>query len=334
MIGRRILTAVVLVMIMATAVVGSGFGGRASAQQRAQVGTGNALKVSPVRYDFTMEPGTSKTFDIIIANLTSVDAVLDPAINDFVAAGDESGTPSIILDENQYAPSHSLKQFIPPLQNFALKAGQEKTIKVTINVPKDAAGGGYYGAVRFAPANPGGDKNVNLAASVGTLVLLKVNGEIKEDLSVAGFDVRKKGKPGSFFMDNKDLKNVIRFQNDGNIQLEPFGTVTVKRFGKKVQTTEINNEDLRGNVLPESIRRFEIDLKNLSSFGKYTLEGNFGYGTTGQLLTAKTTFYVVPMALILLGVVLLIALIFLIFVLPRMIRAYNRRIIRKASRRR
>ncbi|HSX32629.1 MAG TPA: DUF916 domain-containing protein [Candidatus Saccharimonadales bacterium] len=337
MIGRRILTAVVLVMITATSVVGSSLGGTASAQQRSQVGSGNALKVSPVRYDFTMDPGTTKTFDVIITNLTSVMARLHPAVNDFVASGDETGTPSIILDEDKYAPSHSLKQFVNPLKDFDLKSGDERTVKITINVPKDAAGGGYYGAIRFAPAAaPGSDKNVNLAASVGSLVLLKVNGEIKEDLVVKSFDVRKKDKPGSFFMDNKNIVGVVRFENNGNVQAEPFGTVVLKRFGKNVSTTQVNDnsDGQRGSVLPESVRRFDVELKGLSSFGKYTMEGNFGYGNSGQLLSSKTTFYVIPLFIILLGVGVLLFLLFLIFGLPRMIRSYNKRIIRKASRRR
>ncbi|HSX29972.1 MAG TPA: DUF916 domain-containing protein [Candidatus Saccharimonadales bacterium] len=339
MIGRRILTAVVLVMITATTVLGSSFdSGRVFAQQRSQVGSGNALKVAPVRNDFTLDPGTTKTFEVIITNLTSVSARLHPAVNDFIASGDETGTPSIILDEDKYAPSHSLKQFVSPLQDFTLKAGEERNIKVTINIPQDAAGGGYYGAVRFSPAAATGsaDKNVNLAASVGSLVLLKVNGEITENAVIKSFDVRKKDKPGSFFMNNKDLRGVVRFQNDGNVQVEPFGTVTLKRFGKKVNTVQVNDnsDGQRGSVLPESIRRFDIPLTNLSSFGKYTLEGNFGYGSTGQLLTAKTTFYVIPLFIILLCIALFFVIVFLVFGLPRMIRAYNRRIIRKASRRR
>jgi hypothetical protein len=86
--------------------------------------------------------------------------------------------------------------------------------------------------------------------------------------------------------------------------------------------------------LPDSVRRFNVPLNKLGSFGKYTLEGNFGYGSSGQLLTAKTTFYIVPVPIILAGLGVLAVLLFFIFVFPRMIRAYNRRIIRRASRRR
>ncbi|HSW66171.1 MAG TPA: DUF916 domain-containing protein [Bacillota bacterium] len=336
MIRRRILTAVVVVVMAVGTVVSLGFSGKAYAAQTSVVG-GDALKISPVRMDIVMDPGTTKVVEVFITNLTSVPATLHPAINDFVASGDETGKPNIMLDENQFAPTHSFKQFVSPLANINLKGGEQRTVAVAVNIPKTAAGGGYYGAIRFAPANTneaGGQKNLNLSASVGTIVLLKVNGEIKESVNLASLDVRKNNVPGSFFTKKDGLQAVARFQNIGNVQVEPFGKIVVKRFGKQVAQIEINNTDPRGSVLPDSIRRFQTPLANLSSFGKYTMEANFGYGTQGQLITAKRTFYIIPLSLILTGVGILLALIVLIFVLPRMIRSYNRRIIRKASRRR
>ena len=86
--------------------------------------------------------------------------------------------------------------------------------------------------------------------------------------------------------------------------------------------------------MPDSIRRFDIDLDKVGSFGKYTLEGNFGYGTTGQLLASQVTFYVVPLAVMIIGGSVSLLIIFLIILLPKMLKSYNRRVIRRASRRR
>jgi hypothetical protein len=307
--------------------------GSANAAQTASVG-GNALKISPVRLDLKMDPGTTQTFSVSIQNLTSVAAVLHPAVNDFVASGDETGRPNIILDEKEFAPSHSLKRLVTPIKDFTVQPHEAKDVKFTVAVPKSAVGG-YYGAVRFSPASSEGDKNVNLAASVGTLVLLKVNGDLKEDLSVESFDVRHKNKVSTFFTSNKDLMITARFKNAGNVQVEPFGKISLKRFGKPVTQYNLTPTDQqRSSVLPDSVRRFDVPMTKVSAFGKYTLEGNFGYGETGQLLTAQTTFYVVPVPMILLGIGLILLVLFLIFGLPRMIRAYNRRIIRRAGRRR
>jgi hypothetical protein len=335
LVRRRILTVCTAVIVAAMTVLCPLLATPAAAAQSATVG-GNALKVSPVRLDLVMDPGTTKQIDVSVKNLTNVTATLHPVANDFTASGDESGKPNIMLDEDEFAPTHSLKRFVRPLTDFTLKPSEERNIRVTITVPKEAAGGGYYGAIRFSPADPSGDRNVNLAASVGTLVLLRVNGDIRESLSVASFDARKgaKGKASTFFTTNKDLTGVVRFENDGNIQVEPFGAVTLKRFGTVVENFQINAEDdVRASVLPDSIRRFDIKLDKVSSFGKFTLEGNFGYGSSGQLLSEKATFYVVPVPMIIIALGALVGLVLLLKYVPKMIRAYNRRIIRKAGRR-
>jgi hypothetical protein len=266
-------------------------------------------------------------------NLTSVKSEYKAIVNDFVASNDESGQPALLLDSGQYASSHSLKRFVKPIPTFTLKPGQEKPIKVVISVPAKAAGGGYYGAVRFAPASSAnGSHNVALSGSVGSLILIKVPGDIVDNMSIASFGVRKNDHQRVFFTNNKSLDGVVRFKNNGNIQEEPFGKIALKKGDKTLYTVEINNTNPRGNVLPDSIRKFSIPLKHVGSFGKYTLEGNFGYGN-GQLLSAKATFYVIPLFVIILVIILILLILFAIFVLPRWIRAYNSRVVRRASRR-
>lgn len=334
MFRRQIMTAIIVVVLATSFLTGLTLMGRAGAAQSAQVGGGNALKVSPVRLDVKMDPGVTQSLSIIIENISDVSGKLKVSVNDFVAGGDESGRPNIILNDNEYAPSHSLKRMIAKVPNFTIGPREKKEVKIPVTVPRDAPGGGYYAAVRFSPADSESDQTLSLSASVGTLVLLTVNGDLKEELSLESLDARKKDQPGTFFTDHKDIQAAVRFKNTGNVQVEPFGKITLKRFGKVVGAYEINDQDLRGNVLPDSIRRFSVSLDKVSSFGKYTLEGNFGYGSSGQLLVGQTTFYVIPLLLIILAIGILLLLLFLIFVLPRMIRAYNRRVIRRANRRR
>lgn len=296
-------------------------------------GAGNGLRISPVRTDLTINPGNSQTIDVYITNLTSAAADMQGVIDDFTAGNNETGTPSILLN-GQKAPSHSLQNFVSPIGTFMLGAHQEKDIKVTITIPKGTAGGGYFGAVRFLPAATNGNKNVNLAASVGSLILVTVPGNVTEQMDIASFDVRRMdtktgvlGSPSVFFTSNKNLNGVVRFDNTGNLQEEPFGKMLLKKGSTIVGTFEINNVTPRGNVLPDSIRRFSVPLTGLSSFGKYTIEGNFGYGTKGQLLSAQTTFYIIPLAVIIIAVVVILAIVLGIFLL----RAYIRNAIRKAT---
>jgi hypothetical protein len=293
---------------------------------------GNALKVSPVRNDLEIKPGATQTIDVYVQNLTAEPAKLKAIINDFVANKDESGAPSIILDENKSAPSRSLKQYVTKIPDFTLQPNENKNIKVTITIPANADAGGYFGAVRFAPASSDTNQTLSLSGSVGSLVLVRVPGDLKEKANIVSLDVRNKDNhANTLYTSNKNLHGAIRIQNTGNVQLQPFGKVQLKKSGKVLGVYEINNVQPRGNVLPDSIRRFDFKLDNLGSFGKYTLDANIGYGSKGELLTTSTTFYIVPVPVMIITAVVLALIIFAIFVLPKMIKKYNQRVIAKAT---
>lgn len=327
MLRRKVFALTAAFLLLVSVVAANGMTGAA------QTVGGNALRISPVRQDLTIKPGSSKTVDVFVENLTSAPASLEGIVNDFTASTDESGTPRILLDKDSYAPNHGLKRYVAPVGTFTLKPKEQKNIKVTISIPKDAAGGGYFGAVRFAPSSTNSNKQVSLSASVGSLLLVTVPGEITEQMNVAGFNVGKGDKAGTFFMNGKGLKNFVRFENKGNVQEYPFGKITLKKSGKVLKTIEINSITPRGAVLPDSIRKFVTDLGDqANSFGKYTLEGNFGYGAKGQLLSAKTSFYVVPLPY-LIGAGVLVLLVVLAILLPRMMKRHDRNLLRKAANR-
>jgi hypothetical protein len=329
---RRFL-AQVSVGIVSTLLVGVAAVLPAAADTSSQ--SGNGLKVSPVVTNLTISPGESQVVTVYVQNVTKSTVTLQALVNDFTAGNNESGQPALLLDPNQYAPSHSLKRYVAPVGNFTLQAGEEKGVVVTVAIPKDAIGGGYYGAVRFAPASSSSNNSVSLSASVGSLILVKVPGNYKEDLKLASLDVRTspEDSPKVVFTSGDNLVAAVRFQNDGDVQEQPFGKVVLKQGSTELASYEINNTTPRGNVLPNSIRKFTLNLTKVGAFGQYTIMGNFGYGSSGQLLSGQTTFYVIPLGLIIVVVIILLLIVFAIFGLPRLIRAYNQRVIQGASRR-
>lgn len=307
--------------------------GDTSAATSSGSGQGNGYKISPVRTDLVINPGANQDVTVFIQNISSASENLQVIVNDFQARNDETGAPDLLLNGTQ-STKHGLKQYVKVLTpNFQLAPNEQKSVVVNVAIPANAPGGGYYGAIRVAPASAVGDKNVNLAASVGALVLVKVPGYITDQLSITSFEVSSASGVSTFFLSGKDLKADVRFQNSGNIQEEPFGKIQLKKGSKVVDSYEINNGEPRGNVLPNSIRKFSTKLNNVGSFGKYTLIGSFGYGATGQLVSAKTSFYVIPLAIILVALFVLLLVLFAIFGLPRIIRKYNQGILRRAGRR-
>jgi len=294
-------------------------------------GGANGYRISPVRTDLNINPGQTEDVTVIIQNVSSNVEQLQTLINDFTAR-DESGSPALLLN-GQSAGQHGLKQFITvPNGAFSLQPNEQKDITVHITIPKGTPGGGYFGAVRFAPAGSTGNENVNLSASVTSLILVRVSGNVTDLLNIASFDTQKKPddvhttpSASTFFTSGKNLQVAVRFQNQGNVQEQPFGKVILKKGSKVIDQQEINNvtNGERSNVLPGTVRRFTVDLHNTKSYGKYTVEGNFGYGSNGQLLSAKKSFYVVPVALIIIVLAVIVGLILLLIIVPRVRRNYR-----------
>jgi hypothetical protein len=296
----------------------------------AATNTANTLKVSPVRTDVEIKPGESKTVKTTVTNLTDAPITIAPIENDFVA-GDERGTPALILDADKFAPTHSLKRFMTPLKNVTIPAGQAKNIEVVITVPANAQPGGYFGAVRFAPASPDGGGQVNLSGSVASLILMTVPGPAVEKLNLTDFQIQQNGVSGTNFRTPNNLQATVRFENKGSVQLGPFGKVSVKQGDKVVYASDFNDKTPRDMTLPDSARRWDIPLKNIGTFGKYEVTAVFTYGTKNQTIEVTKSFWVIPTGVIIWSIVGLIVLIGLIVGIWLFLRGYKRRILRNAS---
>jgi hypothetical protein len=292
----------------------------------APTNTANSLKVSPVRTDIEIKPGETKTVKTTVANLTKAPITVSPIENDFIS-GDERGTPALILDASKYASTHSLKRFMAPLGNVTIPAGESKSIDVVITVPSNAQAGGYFGAIRFAPASPDGGGQVNLSPSVASLILLTVPGPVVEKLSLTDFSVQQNGKDGTNFGDGKKLQASVRFENKGNLQLGPFGKVSVKKGDSVIYDVDFNNKNPRDVILPDGARRWDIPLKNINGFGQYTVSAVFTYGQKNQTIEVTKSFWVVPNSVIIASLIGLAVLIGLIVGIWLLLRSYKRRLL-------
>jgi hypothetical protein len=210
------------------------------------------------------------------------------------------------------------------------KGAQE--VDVNIVVPKTAQAGGYFGALRFAPAGSG-SRPVNLSGSVASLILLTVPGPTVEQLTLTNFDVQQNGGTGSNFRTPNNLSLLVRFQNKGNLQEAPFGQINVQKGTKVVYTYNFNQDQPRGEVLPDSARRWTVPIKNLGKFGKYTISGTFGYGSKGTTINIQKTLWIIPTAYIMAIVIVVIVLVVLISGLYMFLRSYKRKILRSSRRR-
>lgn len=326
-----------LALVATAAITGAAHTSAVANGQSAQVSetnSANTLKVSPVRSDITIEPGSSKIVETILTNLTDESIVVEAVENDFVAA-DERGNPSLLLDADQYAPSHSLKRFIEPVGQITVPAKESVVVEVKVSIPADAKAGGYFGAVRFAPSVQGSGGQVNLSASVASLVLLTVPGDLEERLSLTDFEVQQNNTASAYFGSGDKLQLFTRFTNGGNVQAAPFGKVSVLKGDKVVYAADFNDEEPRGVVLPDSARRWEVPLQDIDGFGKYTVSATFTYGTTNQTIEATKVFWVIPVAIIAAAIaVLLIVATIIALVFRKYLNSESRQRSKAASARR
>ena len=293
--------------------------------------TGQALEIGPPVLTLAGDPGQTVQAKINLRDVSPNKLVVTNEINDFVAAG-EDGTPKILLDKNETSP-YSIKSWISPLPKFTLVPRQIQTLTVTIKIPKNAAPGGYYGVIRFTGTPPELEgTGVSLSASLGSLVLLKVNGDAKEQVSIEEFYTSTKGKKKWLF-ESAPIEFTERVKNSGTIHEQPTGQITVTdMFGKTVATVNVNQPPR--NILPGSIRKFEQPLDssalgNKFLFGKYTAKLDLSYGNSVETISSTVEFWVIPYTLIG-GIIIGLITLFLLAYFG--IKRYNRYILSKARR--
>ncbi len=309
-----------------------GFAATTPKNSQTPVTNTSVLKISPLRTNVNIPAGTSQKVPVFIYNITSSPMVVQAIENDFIA-GDESGKPALLLDPNSYAPTHSLKRFMIPLSNVTVPANSSTEVDVTITVPQTAQAGGYFGALRFAPASIDGSKSVNVGASVSSLILLTVPGDTVEKLTLTNFDVQQNGGTATNFRTPNDLALLLRFENKGNLQEAPFGQIYVLKGNKNVYSYNFNDNDPKSEILPDSARKWNVPLKGFSKFGKYTVGATIGYGTKSQNIEIRKTVWIIPTVYILAVVGAILLIVLLAVGLYLFLKSYKRKILRSSRRR-
>jgi hypothetical protein len=303
----------------------------ASAQSNTQQGGGQALEIAPPVLTLSGDPGQTIKSEISLRDVSTSSLVVTGEVNDFTAGG-EDGTPKLLLEEGETSP-YSMKDWFAPLARLTLKSREIRKLPITIRIPADAAPGGYYSVVRFTATPPDiEDQGVSLSASLGALILMRVNGQAKEGLEVASFGVTKNDKTNTLF-ESAPITFVTRLKNTGTIHEQPAGNVTITdMFGKTTAAVNVNLPPR--NILPGSTRKFESPLDNTvignkKLFGRYTATLRMTYGENKQVITSQTTFWIIPYRAI--GIAIA-AMIIAFFGLRFMIRRYNQHIIKQAQK--
>ena len=208
-------------------------------------------------------------------------------------------------------------------------------------VPDYAGPGGHYAAIFLSTAPPEAantGSQVSIASRIGTLVLVRIAGEIKESAQMSEFSTTSKS------FDSLPVDFNIRIKNDGNVYLKPMGTIVIKNMWGSVAGKVAVNEN-GGNVLQDQIRKFDATwVKNPNAvgattfwgkyrqekenyaFGSYSADLSLAYGTAGKTLMASTSFMVIPWTVIIVNLAIIIIIVVLLYF---GIQRYNKWILKK-----
>jgi hypothetical protein len=298
-----------------------------------------AITLIPPSLEYGAKPGEKISATIKLFNETATPLTLYSSTDNFTS-GDQEGTPNFTN-----TPKEGLASWITVSEaTLTLAPGERKDVPVEINVPANADPGGHYAAVFFGD-NPEATGNGTIAVGnkVGTLVLLRVDGTIREAGRIASFNMRGNNMvltrlPASF-----DLN----FENQGNVHVRPTGTVTIRNVLGGT-STELTMNASSGAVLPNSQRTFSVDWEkgtdtaergsffteiarewNNFGLGPYTASVDLEYGIRNDKTTSATVrFWIFPWQLLLVSA---LALTFVIVLLVWGIRRYNTWVISKAA---
>ena len=197
-----------------------------------------------------------------------------------------------------------------------IQPGDIATVNIIIEIPEDALPGGHYAMVTHQPysgsdALPefeiGRSSAATLQQRVGTLLYVTVDGPINEAAFIRELNFPK-------FTEYGPVPFSFTVDNQSDIHISPqIGVEIYNLFGKKVETIEMTTK----NIFPFIARDFEGEWDRIWGFGPYTAKAVMSYGSTGQLAMATTTFWLLPITLLMAILIVILVIIAMIIVIRR-----------------
>lgn len=238
-----------------------------------------SLSISPLKHEFSLNPGDVKNEVIRVTNNDSTPITLYTSKEDF-KAWDDTGTPAFISPKDKTTDQFSLSNWIKLENNTVTLAKWEtREIRFSVIVPSSWEPGWHYWAIFFSPWSPS-EAQVAVVQRLGVLVLVNVSWDIKIDWDLKGFNVwiikDKKFEALNAFGDFPILFET-KFSNNWNVHIKPTWKVILTDSSwnelKNIWKETIINDkwafiweklvdylpinDSLGNVLPNSTRKFD-----------------------------------------------------------------------------
>ena len=266
------------------------------------------LTIEPAIIEEGVEPGQVYSSVIKATNLDEVTHTFYTVRRDIRELSPE-GQP-LFAKEGEKTEFEMSSWINAPKTPIVIKAGETKEIPFSITVPVGASAGGHFGGLFLSMSAPKLDNTgVGVGYQVGTIINLRIAGEILEEAKIREFSTDKAIHGSS------NVNFVIGVENLGNVLIRPRGLLEITDFwGRKLPVMRVNDEG--GSVLPGGMREFETTWDGGTfDFGRYQVVMSLVYGKEGrQTISDTLSFWILPLNIILPvvgGVLALIVLVLL-----------------------
>ncbi len=184
-----------------------------------------------------------------------------------------------------------------------LDPGKSTEVNFTINVPKDAPGGGQYAAIVVSSDNQSSDPAmVEYVYEMASIIFGEVAGKTVHEGSIVSHNV-----PGFATTPKVAIDAVL--ENKGNIHEHAKIDLTVTEFfsGEDIFSTDESEVPTTELIMPYSTRNLVRNLTNLPSLGVVTVKETIRY--LGETSTIEKQIYICPLWFLLLVAFTLVAII-------------------------
>jgi len=258
---------------------------------------GLTLSITPPLFQLNIGPGESWASSIKVVNVNPYDLTVYASPVNFEVS-DEAGhskfKPRLKTEEGLSA---TLANWITITSDpIVVPRGKSVNVPFLVDIPADAPPGGHYAAVLVGTEPAKGAASgatIEVTSMVTSLFFVRVRGDIKEEGLIREFHSERA------FYDSANVDFTLRFENKGNVHLQPQGEIAIyNMWGKERGAIPVNQKTDFGNVLPQSIRKFSFTWEGESNFfeiGRYRAIATLTFGNENrQNVNATSFFWVIP----------------------------------------
>ncbi len=285
---KKIILGLILILTLLPLAPASGQGGAIAP----------TIGVSPAKFFETVEAGKTRDFKIRLRNLGSDSLPLSASLSD-IDGINEDGVPIFASK----ATKRSATTWIGLAEkDVIVGAGETRVVSFSVNVPADAAPGGYTAAIIFQAQLPSYyfdlDASTRILPAISVLAFFTVPGA--GEITVDQVSIERLQVPA--IVVSTPISVVASVKNGSNFFVQTDAEARIENvFTKRISTSKLGTVIL----LPDKTRRFVAAFESSFLPGIYSASVNFKQGD--KTLVSAVKFVALPWPFIILVLVVGIA---------------------------